>query len=178
MILQYFDVESEGIDCERNKIITIQFQKINNEGYPVENLTILKEWEVGEEEIIKIIYNQLFNQSTWNFVPVGTNLIFDLSFLFAKFKKYNLKCPSLSDFLFSKPLIDIKSLLIMINNMEFKGHGLDKITNKKRDGSCIPIFYEQKKYSEIEDYVKQETQSFLEFLQKAIKLNKSLKKNE
>ena len=104
--------------------------------------------------------------SVWDMIPCGTNLIFDLTFLWAKFKKYELDVVSLDKYLYTKPVIDIKHTLIIANNLDFKGSGLDKMTNKETDGRNIPTFYKNKEFDKIEKYVVQEAESFLECLQK------------
>ncbi len=162
----YLDIETQGFNPEIDKIITIQFQELDGCGKAKGPLVILKEWEIGEEEIIKLFYKKLFGNSVWNFIPHGTNLIFDLTFLWAKFKKYGLEVEPLDKYFYSKPLIDVKYTLIIANNFEFKGSGLDQMTNKKTDGRVIPIFYKNQEYDKIEEYVKQETESFLECLDK------------
>ena len=52
-----------------------------------------------------------------------------------------------------------------MNNGEFRGSGLDKMTGKKHNGSPIPGWYEEEQYEKIEDYVIQETQEFCKFYQ-------------
>jgi len=174
----YFDLETTGFNPEKDKIITIQFQELNDLGIPKAPLTILKEWESSEEKIIEEIHKRFFDYSYWHFIPIGTNLIFDLTFLFTKFKKYNLDSPELSKFLYNKPNIDIKDSLVLANSMNFKGSGLDNMTNKKTDGRNIPIWHGEKKFNLIEDYIKQETESFIEFLQKLISKLKELKNDK
>ena len=46
----------------------------------------------------------------------------------------------------------------MANNLNFKGSGLDQITNKSSDGRFVPIWYKNKEYKKIEDYIKMEKQ--------------------
>lgn len=166
MTLYYLDIETTGFDKNKDKIVTIQFQKVNEYGFPIGELLILKEWESSEKDIVTQFYKILDLNNGWNFIPILTNHIFDLNFIFAKFNKYNLKYPPLEDYLFSKPLIDLKSTLIIINHMQFKGWGLDKMTNKKMDGRNVPIWYQNKEYDKIINYIEDETKSFLEFFQK------------
>lgn len=57
----YFDIETysqgEFPDPKTDKIITIQFQKINlKTGKILGDLQILKEWEDGEEEMLKLVH--------------------------------------------------------------------------------------------------------------------------
>lgn len=162
----YLDIETEGFNTETDKIVTIQFQRLDGNGKPDGPLIILKEWEMGESEMIRVFHKKLFGSSVWGMIPIMCNSIFDLTFLWAKFKKYELDVCSLDKYLYQKPLIDIKYSLIIANNLEFKGSGLDQMTNKETDGRNIPIFYKNKEFDKIEKYIIQETESFLECLQK------------
>lgn len=174
----YLDIETTGFNKEEDKIITIQFQELDKSGEVCGPLIILKEWEMGESEMIKTFYKRLFRSSNWDFVPCGTNLIFDLTFLWSKFKKYELDVCSLDEYIYNKPIIDIKHTLIIANNLEFKGSGLDQMTNKKTDGKAIPEFYKNMEYNKIESYIKNETESFIECIGKLKNvLGEAFKKN-
>lgn len=162
----YFDIETTGFDPKKDEIITAQIQELDQEGNAKDVLQIYSSWNFSEKEIVVIMHEKLTKLGNWGFVPVGTNLIFDLTFLWEKFKKYNLEAPSLSQWLFDHPLIDIKYTLVIANNLNFKGSGLDNMTKKKTDGRNVPIWYSEKKYNLIEDYIRQETESFLEFFKK------------
>ena len=51
MPLYYFDIETTGIDPNHDKIITIQYQKLDfQSGEPAGEITILKEWEEQASE--------------------------------------------------------------------------------------------------------------------------------
>lgn len=171
----YLDIETTGFDFEKDKIITIQFQQIDMYGKPYGELTILKEWESSEEEIVKKFHKLFITENVWDFIPYLTNHIFDLSFLFSKFKKYKLPHKELSEFLFGKPMIDIKPILIICNKCSFKGSGLDQITNKELNGSSVPDWYKNKEYARIESYIKKEAESFIEFFNYCYALLPSLK---
>jgi hypothetical protein len=159
----YCDVESEGLSPQEHKILTIQFQRIDNFGNPSGDLIILREWELGEEEMIKRFFNIICTENCWNFAIIGQNTLFDIRFILEKFKKYNLDIKkSEIDFLYSLPIIDIHSTLVILNNLNFKGSGLDSLTNKKQKGDIIPKLYQEKNYLEIENYIKNETKAFLE----------------
>lgn len=159
----YLDIESSGLNPKEDKILTIQYQKLDTYGNPIEDLVILKEWESSEEDIVKKFYNVFVTESVWNFIVVAQNPIFDFSFLLEKFKKYGLKIDERElDFLFKLPIVDLHPVLIIINNMSFKGSGLDSMTEKKSDGRLIPILYAKKEYAKIEEYIKQETTSFID----------------
>lgn len=176
MTQYYFDIETNGFDSEKDKIISIQYQELDGEGKSKGDLIILKEWESDEKTIVTKIHKKLISDYNWGFIPIGQNLIFDLTFLFKKFKKYDLPLKqTLSEYLYDKPLVDIKSSLIIANSLNFKGSGLDHMTNKQTDGRNIPSWHQNKEYSKIEDYITQETESFIEFFQKLMKKLKELK---
>jgi hypothetical protein len=157
----YFDTETTSLQVD-GKIITVQFQKLDNFGNPVGELVILKEWELGEEEMMKRLYNIICTENCWNFIPICQNHLFDFRFIFTKFKKYNLDIgKSEIDFLYSIPLIDLHPLFVIINSMSFKNSGLSDLTKKKARGDFIPKLYQEKNYLEIEEYIKQETASFI-----------------
>jgi hypothetical protein len=161
MANHYLDVETTGLDPEKDKIITIQFQKMDNFGNPIGDLVILKEWEEGEEEIVRKFHKLITTNNPFFFIPVIQNHIFDFRFLFTKFKKYNLSLgKSEIDFLYDMPIIDIHSLMVMINRMNFKGSSLTNMTEKEGRGDLIPILYQQKEFKKIEAYIRQETTSF------------------
>lgn len=159
----YLDVESEGLNPQEHKLLTIQFQKLDNCGNPISELIILREWELGEEEMMKRFFNIFVNDNPFSFGIVGQNLSFDIRFILAKFKKYNLDIgKSEIDFLYSLVMVDIHSTLILLNNFCFKGSGLDALTNKQQKGDIIPNLYAEKNYPAIEQYIQDETKAFLE----------------
>ncbi len=162
-MIYYLDLETTGIDPSKDNIVTIQYQPLGSNGIPIGELTILKEWESSEEEIVRKFHPLLMDSDVWSFVPLIHNFIFDLTFLFEKFKKYNLPCPPLSEYLYKKPLIDLKYSLIMMNGLNFKGSGLDAFTKKKTDGGSVPYWYRMGDFEKIEEYVIDETNAFLDF---------------
>lgn len=177
MTIYYLDIETTGIDPESDKIITIQFLPRNIESYNSLNmpetfswgkLTILEEWESSEENIVKILHGLLIKKGVWDFIPFGTNLMFEFNFLFKKFKKYNLNCPEFLDWIYKKPFIDIRSTLLLCNDLSFKNSGLDKFSDKKIDGSQIPEWYKKKEYNKILDYIEKETDSFKNLVDKCL----------
>ena len=56
-----------------------------------------------------------------------------------------------------------------MNRGEFKGASLHNITNKPHGGYNIPQLYSEKKYAEIESYVKKEAEEFSIFCSKLYK---------
>jgi len=113
-------------DPTKNKIITIQYQQIGfTTGKPTDELTILKEWESSEEEIVMKFSKEFLpfddvhkNLDVWAFVPVGLNLNFEWQHLTPKLEKYcGIKFDPLN-----KPTVDLKDTLILINSGAFTGY--------------------------------------------------------
>ena len=150
-------------DPSKNKIITIQFQPIAYDtGKPTDELTILKEWESSEEEIVKEFAKKFVpcdtdhNLDVWKFVPVGNNLDFEMIHLLPKLEKYcNIELDT-----FGKPTIDVKPILITVNEGKFTGYSL--VLGKNGKASNIASWYYSKDYDSILDYIVEETENFLE----------------
>jgi hypothetical protein len=173
MATYYLDIEAycpgPRPDIENDKIITIQYQKIDlGTGKPLGDLMILREWESSEEEIVTEFYRRFVKgrRSAWDFIPVGCNLNFELEFLTSKFKKYLGKEFSSRDVYYHNPRLDVQPFLILMNKGEFRGASLDRFTSKVQNGACIKDYYEKKEYDRIDEYIIQETAAFIEFLQK------------
>ncbi len=177
----YFDIETyspgERPNPDTDKIISIQYQRIDlKTGKPRSDLNILKEWESSEEQIVTEFYNMFFRDglSVWNFIPVGYSLVFEYEFLISKFEKYLNKKLTSRELHYSRPSLDLKPLVVLMNNSEFKGARLDKFTDKQYDGKKIRTMYENQEYEGIERYIQDEALSFLKLLQKIISNIKNL----
>jgi len=157
----YFDTETTGFEPASCLLLTTQFQQISGEGEPLGELIIHKSWETSEKDIVEKVHHAIFSRNKWNFIFVGFNLIFDLRFLFGKFKQYGLKAPELSEFIYDHPIFDIKPFAIMLNNMKFFGSTLSSCTEKSCEGKEVPAWFVRKEYQKIEDYIKMETEAFL-----------------
>ena len=158
----YFDIETTGLDPRKDKIITIQFVELErNTGKQIGELRILKEWESNEKEILRqfIITSSITSSNPWVFVPVGYNLNFEHNFLHERCKVNGIEPFDI----LNKPFIDLRPFGIIMNKGEFKGSGLDRITGKPHSGAVIPPWYAEKKYSDIENYVKTEASEFIAF---------------
>ncbi len=150
----YFDIETLGIDPQDDKIITIQYQMLED-GEPAGDLVILKEWESSEGDIVKEILNRQLLEPGWNFVPVGNRLRFDIIFIIEKAQKYGLldwKPSDMKYYFFNKPTLDISPILVMMNNLKFFGSGIDNFTKKQR-GSIVPVHYGNEEFDEIVKYI-------------------------
>lgn len=157
------DIETTGLDPVVSEIITIQFGPLDRyTAKPLQPLTILKRWELSEDELLKqfLLLSKITSVNKWAFIPIGYNLLFENYFLDAKCRQYNLEPPQLV----SKPFIDLHPIGILMNRGEFKGSGLDKITNKQHSGRILPEWYASNQYHLIENYINQEFESFIEFL--------------
>ena len=158
----YLDIETTGLDPKKDKIITIQFMKLyETTAEPIGNLKILREWNSSEKEILErfIEESEITDPYPFTFVPVGYNLGFEHNFFLDRCKVHGLADIDI----LGNPFIDLRSLGIIMNNGKFKGSGLDKLTGKSQNGSIIPKLYAEKKYSEIEDYINEESAEFVKF---------------
>ncbi len=162
----YFDIETRGLNPYQHKIITIQFQEIDTTtGATRFRLEILKEWESSEEEILERFLDILDPNYAWNFIPIGFNLRFDLTFLQIRFKEVlgvNLDNRWLHQEL---PLIDIKDTIVMVNYGRFKGATLNWFVRKEFDSSEVPKWYDKGEYGKIEHYIEDEAKRFIDAYQ-------------
>ncbi|MGY5151884.1 MAG: ribonuclease H-like domain-containing protein [Candidatus Nitrosopumilus sp. bin_6a] len=159
----YLDIETNGLDEVQNKIITIQYAELERgTGKQLGELTVLKEWELGEKEMLRkfIDDSPITAKYSFDFVPVGYNLGFEHKFLLEKSSRYDDLFPIS---ILSRPCVDLRSIGILMNKGEFKGSGLDKLTGKKHSGSPLIEWYDAKKYDEIENYITNETAEFVKW---------------
>lgn len=144
------------------KIITIQYQFLDKDGKAKAPLQIFKEWESSEEEIIKKFYPLLNPQTKWEFIPVGQNISFDLGMLRSRAARYGVQYDEW--FIHNDlPKIDIKSILLGMNGFVFKDSGLDKFTEKESSGVKVPVWYADREYEKILEYIRKETEEFIRF---------------
>ena len=156
----YLDIETTGLDKINNKIITIQYMELErNTAKPVGPLKILKEWESDEKTILTRFISDFVPENDWAFIPIGFNLQFEHKFLWQRCISNGLKPVDILD----GPFLDLKTVGVIMNKGEFKGAALHNLTNKPHGGSNIPQLYAEKKYGEIESYIKRETEEFTTF---------------
>ena len=158
----YLDIETTGLDPEKDKIITIQFQELDRyTGEAVGELTILKEWESSEKEILEefISKTNILDGNDFSFVPIGYNLGFEHDFIKSRSEINGLTSLDI----LHCPFIVLRSAGILMNAGQFKGSGLSDLTGKKGSGILIPGWYENKEYDKIIDYIKNETEEFIKF---------------
>ncbi|MFQ5553423.1 MAG: hypothetical protein ACE5EW_06865 [Thermoplasmata archaeon] len=160
----YFDVETEGEDPLQDKILTIQFQQLED-GEPLGNFTVLAEWEWGEKEILRTVKEKGLLEPGWDFVPVGNRLRFDLNFVVERcehHKLINWKPGEVKYYLFEKPMLDLAPVLILMNRGRFEGSSLTTFTAKKQWGTVIRTHYQNGEFAEILEYVEKEKEAVLE----------------
>ncbi len=176
----YFDIEIAFTDDEtvekmrrgervpmsdRMKIITAQYQFFDEIGKPIGPVRILKEWTSSEESIIRKISAIINPSLVWEVIPVGCNLYFDLGILRRRAAVYGINYSE--QFIYHElPVIDVKHICIGMNNFRFKNSGLDKFTSKKMSGAMVPVWYHDKDYDKIIDYINNEFEAFAVFYQK------------
>ena len=156
--LFYFDVEAEGEDPQQDRLITIQYQPLGDDLRPIGSLAVLTEWEWGEKEIVRAFLPKGLLDPTWDFVPVGNRLRFDLTFLMEKAQRHGLRAWSpaeLRRFWFEKPVLDLGSVLVLMNAGRFEGSSIESFADKGPSAE-IPILYRKGKFPEILEYVEHE----------------------
>ena len=156
----YLDIETTGLDELHDKIITIQYMELErNTAKPIGPLKILKEWESDEKTILKRFIEDFVPGNQWAFIPIGFNLQFEHKFLWQRCISNTLQPVDI----LNGPFLDLKTVAVLMNKGEFKGAALHNITGKPRSGGNIPNLYSEKKYEEIENYIKNETDEFSKF---------------
>lgn len=161
MVEYYFDIETTGLDPEKDSIITIQRQKIqfNEPSGPIE---IWNVWESSEKKILEGFLKKAHCRNIWDFVYLGNNLLFDFNFINERAKKYGLIG---TDFAYccERPHIDMKHILVMLNNGRFKGYSNVLGKGTQLDNTSIPQLYKEQKYEEIIKYIELEARNTIEF---------------
>ena len=153
----YLDIETTGFDEENDKIITIQYIALDEEtGKPAGQLKILKERESDEKTILKRFIEDFRPENKWAFIPIGYGLSFEHKFFWQRCISNGLKPIGI----LTRPFLDLMTVGVLLNGGSFKGAALDDLTSKSQDGSVIPGYYKEKKYAEIERYVKDEIDGF------------------
>lgn len=166
----YFDIETTGLNPLNDQILTIQYQELDRvKGSPKGPLKIHKIWDDSQSEkgIISEFAKEILQSDPFSFVPVGNNLVFDFKFLSAKFTQY-LSMDVDTLYFLNRPHIDLKHVLILINNGNFKGY--HQLLGKSGQGKMVPYWYSQEQYDKIIDYVTNEATSFTKMCTKLQKL--------
>jgi hypothetical protein len=165
----YFDIETYSRtpkpDMNNDEIIAITYQKIDSRTGEIKGqLNVLKAWESSEREILLKFLCLLDLDNKWNFVPIGFNLSFDFTSLILRLQKIGTKVNAKQLFA-EHPYIDMQHVLLLCNKGAFGGCTLGKFAGKESPGSIILEKYENKDYSAIEKYIKDESEKFINLYQ-------------
>jgi hypothetical protein len=167
--LYYFDVETTGDDPQQDRIVTVQYQALSDDLGPVGAFQVIAEWEWGEKQVIQTALGKGVLEPTFDFVPVGNRLQFDLTFLIERATKWKLlewDLAKLKYFWFTKPYVDLGSILVMMNRGSLAGSALH-VFSEKESGIKVPKLYHAGRYSDIIDYVTRERNAAIELLQES-----------
>ncbi len=172
LTLFYFDQETTGDDPQQDRIVTVQLHQLDDDLEPVGPFQIMAEWEWGEKEIIQMILQKGVLQPNWDFVPVGNRLRFDLTFLVERATKWNLiqwDMATLKYYFFTKPILDLQPVLVLMNRGKFTGSSLHSFADKE-SGARVPALYRKGSYADIIAYVTREHDAALDLLRESKKL--------
>jgi hypothetical protein len=81
-----------------------------------------------------------------------------------RWKKFGLDVP-LKTLIYDHPYLDIRPILVMLNNGSFKGATLNKFSGKIQTGDKIPEWHVKKDYAAIEKYIQDEAEEFIKLYQ-------------
>lgn len=169
LTLFYFDQETTGDDPQQDKILTVQLRQLDDGLEPVGSFQIMAEWEWGEKQIVQMALEKGILQPNWDFVPVGNRVRFDLTFLIERATKWGLlrwDAAALKFYWYTKPMLDLQPILILMNRGKFSGSSLHAFSDKE-PGSRIPALYLKGAHAEIIEYVTKEQEAALEVLRDA-----------
>ena len=169
LTLFYFDIETTGDDPQLDRIVSVQYQQLADDFEPVGALQILAEWEWGEKQVLQTILGKGLLEPTWDFVPVGNRLRFDLTFAIERSTKWQLiewDAATLKRFWYAKPVLDLQPVLVLMNRGEFRGSSLHRFSDKE-SGSRVPVLYRKGQLAEILAYVTRERDAALDLLRAA-----------
>src|SRR3989442_12586764 len=106
----------------------------------------MAEWEWGEKQVIHMVLAKGVLEPTWDFVPLGNRLRFDLTFLIERATKWKLidwDMPKLKYFWFTKPYLDLAPVLVMLNRGTFTGSSLHTFADKESGARVPKMFFFQ-----------------------------------
>lgn len=173
----YLDIETSDLDMWAEQVIAVAYQPIRF-GAPEGHLTVLKAWNLGGEErvlrdVTRLGVFETGREHGFDFVPVGTNLSFDLTFMIARMSRLEIRKWShreILDFFHDKATKDIKHVLVLMNDGEFRGSGLDTFSSKKKvRGAAVVEMWRRKDYRGIEEYIQQDADAFFEVYGKLVR---------
>ena len=168
MATYYLDIETTGLDPNKESIVSIQYAELGDNGRKASNINVLTEWNHGGEEKMLDTFLEItgfMSKNYFAFIPCGYNLSFEERFLNTRMKNHGILAKrgiSKIDIM-NRPHIDIHSVGILCNHGMFKGSGLDNMTAKRQDGARVPELHAGQKYDAIMEYIINETNAFIDW---------------
>ena len=161
----YFDIETS-----RTGVIAFAFQEIQHYA-PVGGLQIWLIRTASDEKIMLKGVQDLGvldwrEERRWRFVPVGTNLRYDFTVLIDRMTATGVRRWTPREILAlfeEKPRKDIHDTLVLMNDGEFKGSGLDTFTTLKTVSSKeVPKMWDRRDLPSIEKYIRDDAAAFFD----------------
>ncbi|HYT01062.1 MAG TPA: hypothetical protein VEO20_10415 [Thermoplasmata archaeon] len=162
-------METTGDDPGQDRIVTVQYQALADDLTPAGAFQVMAEWEWGEKQVLAMVLEKGILEPTWDFVPVGNRLRFDITFLIERATKWKLiewDLAKLKYYWFTKPYIDLAPILVFLNRGALAGSSLHNFADKE-SGARIPKMHRQGKYAEIIDYVTRERDAAVDLLRES-----------
>jgi len=178
MVTHYWDMETTGVHPESCQILTIQYQQLDpHDGSPHGPLTILRSWESSEAEILLHFLDYVFAtpDDQWRFVPMGFNLMYDLTVLWHRARTVLNRSLDLTWLFYRQPMLDLKHLAVILNRGCFKGASNSWLTGKPSNGAEVPQWAQQGHYDLIEKYIREEAACDIAFYQAVLSTLSSLR---
>ena len=128
-------METTGDDPQQDRIVTAQYQTFTDDLVPMGTFQVIAEWEWGEKQLIQMVLEKGILEPTWDFVPIGNRLRFDVTFLIERATKWKLvdwDMAKLKYYWFTKPYLDIAPILVMLNR-EGKYADIIEYVTRERD---------------------------------------------
>lgn len=167
LTLWYWDLETTGDLPDQDRIVTVQWQQLDDAFRPVGRFTVLTEWEWGEKQVVQEALSRGVLEPGWDFVPVGNRLGFDITFLMERSERLELhgwSAPEVRRFWFTKPMLDLGTVLVLMNAGRFTGSALSEFAEKE-SGSVVPVLHRAGKAEAILEYVTREKDETLRLFQ-------------
>jgi hypothetical protein len=149
--------------------VTVQYQPLADDLSAVGPFQVIAEWEWGEKQVIQMALDKGVLEPTWDFVPIGNRLRFDLTFLVERATKWKLiewDSAKLKYFWYTKPYVDLGPILVMLNRGSLSGSGLHNFSDKE-SGAHVPKMYREGHFPEIIDYVTRERDAAIDLLRES-----------
>ena len=181
--LIYLDFETTGLNPEVDKLLTIQWQEIDaNTGDELSELRIFKLWDYDTEKkfIEDVIKKSIVDDNgrrkmlflSWWPAKLGYNLFFEQNYLEKRIEVNGIEVEDVCITGYNVPALDLKVAGVLINGGSFKGAALDNVSAKETGGQDVPIWFEDKEYEKIIEYIQSETAAFVDLYKKLLRYMK------